>query len=60
MGPTILARHKKGVSIVLVVVLVLVIENYSLVKPVAKRIEDEDDDEDEQKDELSPHLAALE
>jgi hypothetical protein len=30
------------------------------VKPVAKRIEDEDDDEDEQKDELCPHLAALE
>ena len=34
-----------GLFFVLVVVLVLVIEKIELVKPVAKRIEDEDEDE---------------
>ena len=33
--------------LVLVVVLVLVIEKIELVKPVAKRIEDEDENEDD-------------
>jgi hypothetical protein len=34
-----------GLFLVLVVVLVLVIEKIELVKPVAKRIEDEDENE---------------
>ena len=36
-----------GLFFVLVVVLVLVIEKIELVKPVAKRIEDEDENEDD-------------
>jgi hypothetical protein len=36
-----------GLSLVLVVVLVLVIEKIELVKPGAKRIEDEDENEDD-------------
>ena len=36
-----------GLFLVLVVVLVLVIEKIELVKPVAKRFEDEDENEDD-------------
>jgi hypothetical protein len=41
-----------GLFRVLVVVHVLVIEKIYLVKPVAKRIEDEDENEDENEDDI--------